>query len=598
MLISLVTSGAALATAVAFAAMSSYLPIAISSNLMMIEERMRTANSENYLYTNHNEPNNDYQSSRLNYLTSSTSLASPLLSSSSAFASPSSSSSSLPPSSTQITGSIKTAASSYRRNNLLGSLPVSSTSSPSSSSSSLASKSPQALPTPLYLTNEKNASDSSSSSPPLSSSEILLVVVFDAGTDKPKSYTAENQSRIEVLNVTSEVPIEYANKMYGLIMPFLLIVTIIANSLVVIVLSQREMRTSTNLVLTAMAISDALTLLFPNPWYFYMYTLGNHSKLLYPPEACKAYVLMVEVLPAFFHTASIWLTLLLAGQRYIYVCHPTVAPKWCTIPKVCRAILLVFLASLLHQMPRYFERQYLPVTVYMQQVTNHSLPVNDPYSRHISSGDARHLTGQYDYNHTLAGQLPSVNVQKACWPIIQPWVSYIPYDSYFIFYYLFRIIFVNAGPCTALVILNLLLFRALRQAQDKRAKLFKENRRSECKRVCDTNCTTLMLIVVVSVFLATEIPLAITTILHVIMNTYHFPLANYDHLNMIILVTNFMMSASYPLNFAIYCGMSRQFRETFKALFISGSSSSSRREGSTRYSVANGPRTSTHETIL
>lgn len=52
----------------------------------------------------------------------------------------------------------------------------------------------------------------------------------------------------------------------------------------------------------------------------------------------------------------------------------------------------------------------------------------------------------------------------------------------------------------------------MRDAQLKRDKLFKENRKNECKRLRDSNCTTLMLIVVVTVFLMTEIPLAVVTV--------------------------------------------------------------------------------------
>ncbi|KAJ8969104.1 hypothetical protein NQ317_006981 [Molorchus minor] len=52
----------------------------------------------------------------------------------------------------------------------------------------------------------------------------------------------------------------------------------------------------------------------------------------------------------------------------------------------------------------------------------------------------------------------------------------------------------------------------------------------------------------------------------------------------------------YPINFAIYCGMSRQFRETFKDLFIKGAANA--RNGSSRYSIVNGPRTCTNETVF
>lgn len=90
----------------------------------------------------------------------------------------------------------------------------------------------------------------------------------------------------------------------------------------------------------------------------------------------------------------------------------------------------------------------------------------------------------------------------------------------------------------------------------------------ECKRQRDNQCTTLMLIVVVSVFLCTEIPLAITTLLHVTQNILEIYIANYKTLNSTILFTNFFIMLSYPVNFAIYCGMSRAFRETFKTLIL------------------------------
>lgn len=119
----------------------------------------------------------------------------------------------------------------------------------------------------------------------------------------------------DYLNISTELPIRYAQPMYGYVMPFLLLITIIANTLIVVVLSKRHMRTPTNAVLMAMALSDMFTLLFPAPWLFYMYTFGNHYKPLSPVAACYAWNIMNEVIPTLFHTASIWLTLALAVQR-------------------------------------------------------------------------------------------------------------------------------------------------------------------------------------------------------------------------------------------------------------------------------------------
>lgn len=177
------------------------------------------------------------------------------------------------------------------------------------------------------------------------------------------------------------------------------------------------------------------------------------------------------------------------------------------------------------------------------------------------------------------------------------WVQAISLDVYFISYYGFRVLFVHLIPCTSLVVLNVLLFRAMRTAQINRQRLFKENRKSECKKLRDSNCTTLMLIVVVTVFLMVEIPVAVVTILHIISSTI-VEILDYYIANILILITNFFILVSYPINFAIYCGMSRQFRETFKELFIRGAVTSRKNGGSSRYSLVNGPRTCTNETVL
>ena len=74
-------------------------------------------------------------------------------------------------------------------------------------------------------------------------------------------------------------------------------------------------------------------------------------------------------------------------------------------------------------------------------------------------------------------------------------------------FFRFRILFVHWIPCISLVILNFLLFRAMRDAEKKRAKLLNSNRKvnvikgesKESKKIRDANTTTLMLIVVISV---------------------------------------------------------------------------------------------------
>lgn len=193
------------------------------------------------------------------------------------------------------------------------------------------------------------------------------------------------------------------------------------------------------------------------------------------------------------------------------------------------------------------------------------------------------------------------------------WVYFFDITSYYLTYYGFRILFVHTFPITALVILNLLLFRALKRAQVTRDRLFQQNpNKSESSRMRDSTNTTIMLIVVVTVFLATETPLATCTVLHVIQNVIGQELVSYAILNQVISVTNFAIMCSYPVNFGIYCGMSLQFRETFKDLFIRGGGSGGVTGGErstmrrptevqlltlSRLSIPNGQRTATETNL-
>ena len=70
------------------------------------------------------------------------------------------------------------------------------------------------------------------------------------------------------------------------------------------------------------------------------------------------------------------------------------------------------------------------------------------------------------------------------------------------------------------------------------------------------------------VFLCVEVPLGAIVVLHVLSSSISTDFLNYEVVRAVILVVNMMISLSYPLNFGIYCGMSKQFRDTFTELFI------------------------------
>lgn len=316
----------------------------------------------------------------------------------------------------------------------------------------------------------------------------------------------------------------------GFASPFLVLVTLVTNCLVCAVLLRPNMRNPTNAILVAIATSDLLTGIWPVPCYVYFFTLENYRDWV-PYRWCFAYHCLIDYLPTIFHTASIWLTVALAVQRYIFVCHAIRARELCTIRNFVRVIIAIYLAAILSQVCRFVEIEYQPVW----------------------------LPSKIDPSRTV----------EACRHQFVPWVT-IHANVYFNVYYWFRVIFIHLLSCASLVLLNALLVNAMRCAQHRRQQLLKQNRRSESRRLAESNCTTLMLVAVVGVFLLVEFPLAILLIILIMQNTFDLILISTGSTQIATLFINLFILLSYPLNFFIYCGMSRQFRATFKGMFLSG----------------------------
>ena len=130
-------------------------------------------------------------------------------------------------------------------------------------------------------------------------------------------------SQTECLMPVTAKRLEISVPIYGYISPPVILLTLFTNSLICVVLLRRGMRTATNLLLAAMALSDMLTGLCPLPCFIYFYTLGANRDWV-PYSWCAAYAILTDRLPTVFHTASIWLTVALAVHRYICVCKPQV----------------------------------------------------------------------------------------------------------------------------------------------------------------------------------------------------------------------------------------------------------------------------------
>ena len=85
-----------------------------------------------------------------------------------------------------------------------------------------------------------------------------------------------NTSQCREIYIRAQVPLEFALYLYGYVMPFIVAVTVATNSFIVVVLSHRHLRTPTNIVLLAMAVTELLTGLSCLPWLLYYYTFDGN----------------------------------------------------------------------------------------------------------------------------------------------------------------------------------------------------------------------------------------------------------------------------------------------------------------------------------
>lgn len=86
------------------------------------------------------------------------------------------------------------------------------------------------------------------------------------------------------ISISSQVPLDLALPVYGYVMPIIVTITLATNSFIVIVLSHKYLRTPTNYVLLAMAVTELLTGLSGMPWLLYYFTLQGTPPPPTPPN--------------------------------------------------------------------------------------------------------------------------------------------------------------------------------------------------------------------------------------------------------------------------------------------------------------------------
>ena len=127
--------------------------------------------------------------------------------------------------------------------------------------------------------------------------------------------------------------------------PIICFYGLMGNIFIIIVFAQKSMFTSTNVYLMALAVSDMIKLI--NDSLYFLTVLLSHT---HPPSGNKAFGYLYPYAHFIFNMSvcvSSWLTVSVAVERYILVCHPTRAKTLTTIPraKVISVVCYIIMTS-------------------------------------------------------------------------------------------------------------------------------------------------------------------------------------------------------------------------------------------------------------
>lgn len=321
-------------------------------------------------------------------------------------------------------------------------------------------------------------------------------------------------SSLSVVNESSEEDYRTANPVYvriinGFVIPALAVVILITNAVVIAVFKRQKTYGASQAGLVGVAVSDTLTMLFPAPFYF----VENCLQYEIPCDFITMKNWISLFLPTITHTASIWLTLVLVTQRYMYVCHPFVARKVCTLRNTTYLIILTYMLAILMHLSRFIVSE----RVYLSETT--------------------------------------------CAYLIS---EYIDVNAYLISYLFIRIILIQFVPCISLIVLNAKMLYGLRSIINKKIEM-NCNSENSSSAVAENRRVTIMIVCMAAITLLVELPVGIIQCLYVDIYLSGATFDPYD-LQISERIVNLLIILSYPLNFLLFCSMSSEFKQTLKTM--------------------------------
>ncbi|XP_034246935.1 FMRFamide receptor-like [Thrips palmi] len=296
------------------------------------------------------------------------------------------------------------------------------------------------------------------------------------------------------------------------LVPLVVVVGLVGNFATIVVLTRRRMRSSTNVYLTALAVSDLLYLLA-----VFLLSLQHYPG---PGSMEATFFFYWQVWPFILWLAdsmtatSIWLTVAFTVERYIAVCHPMRGRLLCTEQRARRAVaaVWVFCVAATSSVPWEY-------SVVLHQDANGMQCIILDTSR----------LGDNDLYKTL--------------------------------YYWSSVTIFTLLPLLLLAVFNCFLINAVRQSRRARRSMTQNEPQSVSQHQRQENRITITLIAVVILFLVCQTPSAATLVYSIFtrVSTVQRALGN---------IFNFLVAVNAASNFLLYCALSDKYRRTFLVTFV------------------------------
>lgn len=297
------------------------------------------------------------------------------------------------------------------------------------------------------------------------------------------------------------------------LVPMITLIGVIGNTVTIVIMTRRRMRSSTNNYLAALAIVDIL------------YLLGGFALSLKHYE-----FIQVKGLFIYFHcfpflilltdtcsNTSVWLTATFTVERYIAVCHPIKGKVLCTESRARKAVIGVVVFCFALTLPTPFE--YAVVEE------------NDP---------ATNMT-RVSLSYSEFGRN----------------------ELYKKIYYWLTVVLFTLVPFCLLAVFNAFLVRSVHISRRQRSKM---TQRTDSSRDNQENKITVMLIAVVILFFVCQLPTAVT----LLYTSIRSPEEGSEQEKLVFIlgnIFNFLMSINAAGNFILYCLLSQKYRRTFLQIF-------------------------------